>query len=1141
VYSEPYLTLYGTKAVAAVRQLGWEVAMPLGGKPEGLMLDRIAALIDSAERAIYEVGFENGNVWFELGISLGRRQPVALTTSREPRELPDILRSPWLRPYRDDDSCLNEIRGFLSLATPPPIVSASKTLSDAPRITVIGKSGRTAAVALALRNAGRSVTEVDPGAVRSLKEAIDVAESCGVLVCVRPATESWEGHEAIASLAILGAGFGLNREVVAAAGLREFVPSDCMQLLVRGADDADIAARVLASLERPRLAPPPAGTIRPRITGTLPRPQRVAVATAVRNDGRGLLDAEPGYGKTTLLDQAANELGWPTAWVTVDSDWSVGDILERLLSVLGEHAPGFGWRAMVELREAEGVTGIANDRASRRRFPSPEQLAELVVSSAAQTTAPDHMLLVIDDAHKATDEGGRLIARLAALAPPWLHLLIAGRGAPTEITKMAAAGKLATWGAEDLRFSREETAAYLQYSGRNADEDRVTLLHQRSEGWPAALAVIRAWLDNHPEASPTQLKEMTRGDRHQVYRVFATDYFAGLSEQIQNDLFAASVPMRLGPKVAGRLFGSDGALRLRELALGPYFLIEDTTGVFRMHSLFREFLSQRWIEQRGRDSLLETRSALAHWYQEEGDAASAYQIGCEAEDWDLAAAAIDPAIRVIANQGDAYFVLDLVGRLPEEHIRRSRPLWESWVRALSHTGDTRALEEARLLAAAGTASLADQAIADLLLAELKYERQELTDEQMAAACDAVADRLGDDNLLLALQARLLSIGTRTVHSGKPGDWPGFQAEALALADAAEFAEMPRLAAVACATAGDLTSRIFETALSSDVQQLKFIRSMGYEVALASRAERAKQLTMTGAFSVSLYRRAFELAKQAEDPLTEALVLLSFSRFKTFDIINRFWREGKIDDQMRVAAEEAISYAMQAADAYARRGVMRSVAIAVNAAAEAASAINERARLDALSGRAEAIAQQFGYEDLVQTARRIRRGPTAWESYQEATHPPPFHREDPAHLQEMIAQMLSTAGLTGADQQRVRPVLQRMMAIEVYLDSQREVVCQYLALLQDLRGPKIGPFDAEDPKWSVTCRMRGLSLIERHRKAQPLLRKFVSAFCSDCPFRSPASTRREFAANDEEIYAPLLERVTKEDAGTPPSEDRDGSR
>src|SRR5437899_11588571 len=67
-----------------------------GGR--GADADRIAAMIRSADRAVYDVGADNGNVWFELGDSIGLRQPVALTSSVDPPELVDILRTPWLRP-----------------------------------------------------------------------------------------------------------------------------------------------------------------------------------------------------------------------------------------------------------------------------------------------------------------------------------------------------------------------------------------------------------------------------------------------------------------------------------------------------------------------------------------------------------------------------------------------------------------------------------------------------------------------------------------------------------------------------------------------------------------------------------------------------------------------------------------------------------------------------------------------------------------------------------------------------------------------------------------------------------------------------------------------------------------------------------
>ena len=162
---------------------------------------------------------------------------------------------------------------------------------------------------------------------------------------------------------------------------------------------------------------------------------------------------------------------------------------------------------------------------------------------------------------------------------------------------------------------------------------------------------------------------MTRGDRHQIYRVFATDYFAQLPELTRHDLLAISLPVSLDATVAQHLLGADGGVRLRTLVDGPYFLAEDEAGTFRLHSLFREFLSQRWIDERGRASLQAARSSLARWHQENEDSVSAYQIACEAEDWEIAVAAIGPIARAFANSGDAGFLRELLGRIPVDRIR----------------------------------------------------------------------------------------------------------------------------------------------------------------------------------------------------------------------------------------------------------------------------------------------------------------------------------------------------------------------------------------------------------------------------------------------------------------------------------------
>jgi hypothetical protein len=1130
-YRNPYLNLYGEKLREVAASAAWDAVMPLGSVPGGLMLDRIVSMIRSCERAVFEVGTENGNVWFELGFSVGKRQGVALMSDAPVGALPEILRTAWLRPYASADDCATGVTGFLSLADVPPLVRGTRSAADPKHTVVIGNGDRTAAVVGALRAAGREVDAVEPQILRSISDAVAIADSSGAVVVVRPAGGSWTGHDAIAPLIALGAAFGLSRDVVLAAFDSEEVPSDCMDLVIRATDAYTLGDRVAAAFARPRPQPPPAGTTRPRIPTSIPHPLKAAVARVLREHRSAVLDAEPGYGKTTILTQTADELTWPTAWLTLETDWSLSDLLERVVASVGEHAPAFGWSALAASRQIRRTADETGEPTLGQRLPSPEAVAELMVSDAKDPST-GHVLLVVDDAHKASDEGGRLFARLIRVAPPWLHIAVAARGAPPDIARLSAAGLIPTFGSDALRFSPLETAAFLRLGGRAADDARIALLHARTEGWQAALGVIRVWLDANPSATTEQLREMARGDRHEVYHVFATDYFVNLAPGIREDLFKASLPIRLEPGVSVYLYGPDGGLRLRELADGPYFITEDGgASVFRVHSLFREFLAQRWIDERGRESLIAERARLARWYLDAHDSANAYQVGCEAEAWDVAVAAIEPVIRVIASAGDAYFVRDLLSKLPADRVRASRAVWESWVRALSLLGDPRALPEAERLVDTATADVADQALADFMLAELRYEHGDLSDAEMAAASNAIADRLSADHARLAVQMRLQAFGTKTIHTSDPTEWPQFLDEGEALARLAEQNGLPAVAAVALAEAGDIAGRMFETALATEGAQLRFAKSLNLVAPAAVRIDRAQHLAQISARSLANYREAFRLAEQASEPIPLAHVRLSFARFKTLQVINDIWRTGQITEETRAVGENAVRDALTAVETYAQNGIMRSVAIGLNAASEAASAINDRERMNDYSARAERVARERGYDDLAESSIRIRTRPTALESYRAASEPPPLHRWDEADLQHLTDEMLSMAGLSDGDREKVRPVLDAMLAEEVYLDSQREVICRYLALLQDLRGPKIGPFDATPPKWRVTCRLRGIVTVAENRKASALIRQFAAGVCSSCELRSPAKANADFVHDDDDVYRPMRERVTPEDAGT----------
>lgn len=237
-YDEPYRSRYGTRVASAIDKAEWDPVMPMGEEPQGLLLDQITSMIGGSQRAVYEVGAENGNVWFELGFSASLRQPIALMSDQDAKDLAGILRSPWLQLYKDEDACVDAVGGFLSLENPAPLVPAPQGLGDPTLVVVVGAGDRTRSIEESIRASGRSVVAHAPNSIRSLAEAVKLAESCGVLVVVRPNGASWKGSDAVAALATAGAALGLRHEVVIAAGLDEWVPSDCEQLTVRSDDEA---------------------------------------------------------------------------------------------------------------------------------------------------------------------------------------------------------------------------------------------------------------------------------------------------------------------------------------------------------------------------------------------------------------------------------------------------------------------------------------------------------------------------------------------------------------------------------------------------------------------------------------------------------------------------------------------------------------------------------------------------------------------------------------------------------------------------------------------------------------------------------------------------------------------------------------
>ncbi len=1123
-YQDPYRQRYGERVRDEVTKVMWQAIMPLGESPDGILLDRIDAMIRSTKRAVFEVGHPNPNVWFEIGVAAILRIPVALTTDVEPTRLPDIIRGAWLRFYSGDEGCASEVLAFLGQADRVLLHKGGEPIGADPlRAVVIGSGSRAEAVGAVVAAAGYSVTLVSAPSIGTLPAAIGLAELASTIVLVRPPGEgSWPGEPDIGAFVALGAAYGLRRTAVIAAGTGETIPSDCLQLVARGHEDAEVAARVRGVLEAPRPDPPPTGTRRPQLVGSLARPLARTVAQTLTSARAAFLVAEPGYGKTTVAEQAAGGSGAPVAWLTVDRAWSLAEFLEALVAAVGAHAPGFGWSALAAVRR------LATSHETPQTPTGPEQETPdpiaLLLTDIELAFAPETVVLVIDNVHLLSNVSSRAVAGLIHDGPPWLRVVAAGRGIPNSLKALTALGLVPAWHADELKFTAGETQEFLRKAQPGLPEAHIGVLHRATNGWPAALSVVRAWLLAHPDTPLDQLRARVRGDRHEIYQTFATEYFTELAVEIREDLFKAALPPVLGLAEAHYLFGDAGGVKVRQLAEGPHFLVQEETGDYRFHGLFQEFLLRRWAEEKGLRSLRAEQVRLARWYLERKQIVEAYELACTSEDWDTAKAAITPVAGAIANQGDGHVLREILAKMPVEVIRSSRELLQSWVRALSYVGDPTAIEEAKRLVALKADSPGEDALASLLLIELRYERGELSEVEMGDASDLIADRLGSADLSMVAQARYQSVSVRGYRSADPAVWSALYEEAVAVAELAEVAGQVPTAAGALALASDLLHRLFQSAMSRGALSLQLQTNLGVDVPLEVRAAAARHVLNMSRQSLELLKRAEQLAAESEDQAVKAQVRLIASRLRAESVMNQIFLSKQLDEDGRAQAETAIGLALSAAATYAELGMVRNLVIAINAAGQAATIIGDTKRRDELLNRSEQLATDHGYLDLARSARNIRIHPTPLEAVEEAMRPRAVSSMTDGEREQFISQSMVLGGVPPNLQSQLRPVLERVFDDDAFEDDQQLAFCRYLKLFYYPTESKIGPFDADHPWRRATCRLLGSTAIVRARQGKPLLKSFKSAVCAKCSFRSPAVTPENLSRDDEDFYEPLRQLI-----------------
>ena len=418
----------------------------------------------------------------------------------------------------------------------------------------------------------------------------------------------------------------------------------------------------------------------------VPRPRLNSLLNRAKSEKLLLVSAPAGFGKTTVLAEWLTRAGAPrddglaAAWLSLDP----GD----------NDAETFWTYVIAALRTVEPDVGTSELALLQAPQPPPVEAVLTTLLNSLASTGKE-LVLVLDDYHVVESmdvhEG---IAFLLDHLPPRVHLAIATRAdPPLPLARLRARGDLVEVRAADLRFTQEETAAYLN-EGMNLELTAadVAALEGRTEGWIAALQLAALSMQGRDDVA--SFVAGFAGDDRYVIDYLAEEVLQRQDEQVQTFLIQTSILSRLTGPLCDAVTGQQGGKAMLEtLDRGNLFLVplDDKRKWYRYHHLFADVLRSRLLDEQP-EQVGELHLRASRWFQQNGDPAEAIRHALAGEDFDHAAELIELTMAAMLRSRQESTLLSWLEALPGEVVDARPVLSIGFVASLLSNGQLSGVE-----------------------------------------------------------------------------------------------------------------------------------------------------------------------------------------------------------------------------------------------------------------------------------------------------------------------------------------------------------------------------------------------------------------------------------------------------------------
>jgi ATP/maltotriose-dependent transcriptional regulator MalT len=389
-----------------------------------------------------------------------------------------------------------------------------------------------------------------------------------------------------------------------------------------------------------------------------------------------LVCAPAGYGKTTLIGTWLERMtagrgemttSLPSAWLSLDENDSDLNLFLRYFIAALRTNFAEACEQTLALLQAQQLL--------------PQEILSATFSNDLEDL-PGESILVLDDYHTIRGvEVHNLLSELARHWPKSLHLVLISRiSPPIPLDRLRANGMVSEIRTRDLRFTPEETAAYLSRSQYAfLSQDTLHLLEDRFEGWPAGLHL--AALSLRSVSSQESVKMALSSENTNVTGYLLDEVLTHQFPAIHSFLLKTSILDQFCASLCEAVMGEvDTAWNVRAcldwIERSELFIIplDNHREWYRYHHLFQELLQQRLSIEMMPDQVNNLHRWASVWFEEHGLVDEALHHALAAGDLGLAARQMSTGLCEVLNHEDRLTLERWLRLLPEEMIQQQPEL-----------------------------------------------------------------------------------------------------------------------------------------------------------------------------------------------------------------------------------------------------------------------------------------------------------------------------------------------------------------------------------------------------------------------------------------------------------------------------------